>query len=266
MSCDITLQTQILHVVLKKTKTTLLHSTSQYWIYTKRDETSVIRKKKRLKPQRVSECWEGHHWLKAGAESPRAILSAHAWLGTAGLRYNMFLLMCYIFNITFTTWGHFILSVSESVFGCSSGSWGGSEPADLSLTPCVVFVPCRWRAASRCWKSSHPIVWRDFWTHWGVYERVRLCEGQKHDAQGCSHSISLFVPLFFRYTTRHLNDDSTSKQIRALLQWERRGWWWRWRERKKGVHLKEEENEGGNKRQWLINLFVYKEQNKSSPA
>ncbi len=27
--------------------------------------------------------------------------------------------------------------------------------------------------------------------------------------------------LSSRYTTRHLNDDSTSKQIRALLQWER---------------------------------------------
>lgn len=112
------------------------------------------------------------------------------------------------------------MCVFESVCGfCSSRRRGGSETADLSLTPCVVFVSGRWRAASRCWKSSRPTVWRDSWTHWGVYECV--CFRSRGRATHKDFNISLFVAFLFRYTTRHLNDDSTSKQIRALLQWER---------------------------------------------
>lgn len=72
-------------------------------------------------------------------------------------------------------WGHLLLRmcVFESV--CEQQEMRWSEAADLSLTPCVVFVSGRWRAASRCWKSSRPTAWRGFWTHWGVYQCVCVC-------------------------------------------------------------------------------------------
>lgn len=78
------------------------------------------------------------------------------------------------------------------------------------------------------------------------------------------HISPLLVAFLFRYTTRHLNDDSTSKQIRALLQWER-GERWREREERRSA-LEGGEKRRGNKCQWLINLFVYNEQRKSSPG
>lgn len=69
--------------------------------------------------------------------------------------------------------------------------------------------------------------------------------------QHASTRISHCVPPP-RYTTRHLNDDSTSKQIRALLQWRRRPG----SERAKA----EERNAWG----WSTWLFTTKEEN--SPA
>lgn len=76
--------------------------------------------------------------------------------------------------------------------------------------------------------------------------------------------LSSHLSLPFRYTTRHLNDDSTSKQIRALLQW-KQSWW----QREGGNRSALEGGkwgDGGNECQWLINLFVYKEQRNSSPG
>lgn len=121
--------------------------------------------------------------------------------------------------------------------------------ACLCMNVCVL---CRWRAVSRCWKSSLQTAWRACWMHWGecvwfyhstgyYNETIVFFEEQKH----CKwiwyyYTIQYLIPLLrqerflyktylhytcepffllYRYTTRHLNDDSTSKQIRALLQW-----------------------------------------------
>lgn len=147
-------------------------------------------------------------------------------------------------------WGH--LLVFESMFGYSSRRWGGSETADLSLTPCVVFVRVQMKGCIKVLKEqpSNSVegllnalrcVWMCVGQRWRKRQetwRVRICK----KLSDVNTSLLVTIFFFFRYTTRHLNDDSTSKQIRALLQWKdkrrelERG-------RKEGVHLKEEEKE-----------------------
>lgn len=76
---------------------------------------------------------------------------------------------------------------------------------------------CRWKAASRYWKTSHQQAQKGFSMLSGtVCLNSTSTDGLVKAA--CS-VISSLLSFSFRYTTRHLNDDTTSKQIRALLQW-----------------------------------------------
>ncbi|XP_009330474.1 PREDICTED: protein FAM49A-like [Pygoscelis adeliae] len=55
-----------------------------------------------------------------------------------------------------------------------------------------------------------------------LYDHVHpvgaFAKTSKIDMKGCIKVLKETVPSPSRYTTRHLNDDTTSKQIRALLQ------------------------------------------------
>lgn len=136
------------------------------------------------------------------------------------------------------------MCVFESVCagGGSSRTCGGSEAADLSLTPCVVFVLDRWRAASRYWKSSRPTVWRDFWTHWGVYKRVCVFQIYR-DMTHKDFNIflcRLLLLLLQVYDTaskwwQHLQTNQGPPAMRKRRAAERG--------REDGVHLKEEKKE-----------------------
>lgn len=136
------------------------------------------------------------------------------------------------------------------------------EPADLSLMPCVVFVVGRWRAASRCWKSNRLTVWRDSWTHWGEYEcrRVERYKSPPPSSLWINVNVTWMCFCFFRYTTRHLHDDSTSKQIRALLQWNKE----EKEATRRGGGGETKERTWRRRKQTLINLFVYNEQREKS--
>lgn len=135
------------------------------------------------------------------------------------------------------------MCVFESVCGSGSSSrtWGGSEAADLSLTPCVVFVLDRWRAASRYWKSSRPTVWRDFWTHWGVCKCVCVFQIYR-DMTHKDFNIFLcrLLLLLQVYDTaskwwQHLQTNQGPPAMRKRRAAERG--------REDGVHLKEEKKE-----------------------
>lgn len=149
------------------------------------------------------------------------------------------------------------------VFGCSSNSrgWDWSEAADLSVTLCVFL----WRQMKGCIKvlkeqPSNSVE--------GLLNALRCVSThsetghQKVQWQILTHLLLLLLLLIQVYNTtskrwQHLqtNQGPPAMRERGEQQGEGRG-------KKEGARLKEE----GNKRQWLIKLFVYNEQSNTSPG
>lgn len=121
-----------------------------------------------------------------------------------------------------------------------SGRLTSQGPGCVSLLIGSCHV-CRWRGASKCWKSSRPTVWRVCWTLWGGYESL-----DAGDTEAPTYLTPSPPPQVHDTTSKRWQHLQTNQGPPAM----------------KEAARKRESEGGGEERLRLINLIVYNKRRK----